>query len=628
MLTHVLHGRNNKLSLLLKLGDCLGRSLRENIEMFSVDDSKVTYLSESGKLIRGSYSLGNDVILENIELEDSDLFENHKKYNDFVSNNVTNLVRDLYGNDYSKAESDFSDLLSIWEQRLKFDKIKKKLHEKQDKFNETIKIIDTPEFSRLLESTKNIADHLKDNFEKIENIQEIKNAVKLSNTVSTAFDFPRLSYKSLVEGGSYKLKDGNQKSIYDMVCQQELIQKELLEARDNFEVIWASNNKVNELCGYLFNPDEKSLMKAMSEAVTEIPYLALASKKQLAKVVNNSLALNESVAITDKELRSFVSKLFEMKKPVKESVIKVLNEKYGINVNTLKDTPSFKNLLNTQVVIFESLARVCPKNSVNRTVLSEMSTMLKNKNGVEAIDVNDYLCAVFGSIGFTDMISEANMLRYLDTARLGDELKQVGDLLSQMGGGGAGDPMAGQPPNAEDQYPSDETLGGDGAMDAQGAADAAKAEFDQEAERAQIGQDQQGADLPPDGVPPEEGMPPEEEEAPAEEVPQDELVANIDKLHDLLADLTGEIAAAKEAAGEEGMEEEVPEEEGMEEEVPEEEGMEEEAPEEEEELDPVGQEDEDVDNDGDVDDSDSYLKNRRDTRSKAIKGKKKGNPHY
>ena len=621
MLTHVLHGRNNKLSLLLKLGDCLGRSLRENIEMFSVDDSKVTYLSESGKLIRGSYSLGNDVILENIELEDSDLFENHKKYNDFVSSNVTNLVRDLYGNDYSKAESDFSDLLSIWEQRLKFDKIKKKLHEKQDKFNETIKIIDTPEFSRLLESTKNIADHLKANFEKIENIQEIKNAVKLSNTVSTAFDFPRLSYKSLAEGGSYKLKDGNQKSIYDMVCQQELIQKELLEARDNFEVIWASNNKVNELCGYLFNPDEKSLMKAMSEAISEIPYLALASKKQLAKVVNNSLALNESVAITDKELRSFVSKLFEMKKPIKESIIKVLNEKYGINVNTLKDTPSFKNLLNTQVVIFESLARVCPKNSVNRNVLSEMSTMLKNKNGVEAIDVNDYLCAVFGSIGFTDMISEANMLRYLDTSKLGDELKQVGDLLSQMGGGGAGDPMAGggagdpmagQPPNAEDQYPSDETLGGEGSMDAQGAADAANAEFDQEAEEAQLGQgDQQGADLPPDGAPPEEGMPPEEEEAPAEEVPQDELVANIDKLHDLLADLTGEIAAAKEAAGEEGMEEEVPEEE---------------APE--EELDPVGQEDEDVDNDGDVDDNDSYLKNRRDTRSKAIKGKKKGNPHY
>ena len=38
-----------------------------------------------------------------------------------------------------------------------------------------------------------------------------------------------------------------------------------------------------------------------------------------------------------------------------------------------------------------------------------------------------------------------------------------------------------------------------------------------------------------------------------------------------------------------------------------------------EKLDPVGQEDDDIDNDGDVDKSDSYLKNRRKTVSKAIK---------
>ena len=36
-------------------------------------------------------------------------------------------------------------------------------------------------------------------------------------------------------------------------------------------------------------------------------------------------------------------------------------------------------------------------------------------------------------------------------------------------------------------------------------------------------------------------------------------------------------------------------------------------------LDPVGQEDDDVDNDGDVDDSDKYLKKRRDAISKAVK---------
>jgi hypothetical protein len=41
-----------------------------------------------------------------------------------------------------------------------------------------------------------------------------------------------------------------------------------------------------------------------------------------------------------------------------------------------------------------------------------------------------------------------------------------------------------------------------------------------------------------------------------------------------------------------------------------------------EELDPVGQEDEDINNDGKVDKTDDYLKNRRDTISKAIEGDK------
>ena len=40
-------------------------------------------------------------------------------------------------------------------------------------------------------------------------------------------------------------------------------------------------------------------------------------------------------------------------------------------------------------------------------------------------------------------------------------------------------------------------------------------------------------------------------------------------------------------------------------------------------LDPVGKEDEDVDNDGDVDDSDSYIKNKREKIGQAM-GKKKG----
>jgi len=591
MLTHVLHNRDNKLSLLIKMGDCLGRSLRENVELFSITENEVTYLTESNKIIKGQYSIDKDVILDNIKVDSASVFEDSKKYDTFVGNKVGDFVKNLYENSYPQAELTFSNLLSLWEDRLKFDKVKVKIREAKEKFGPSTNIINTPEFTRLLEATKNIADYLKENNDKIENIEEIKNSVKLSNTVSKAFDFPRLSYDILAENKSYTLKDGNSTSIYEMICQQELIRKELLTSKDNFDTVWASNDKINEMCGHVFNPEMEDLTKILSEAIAEVPYLALTSKKQLLNVINSSLALNESIAIKDKDLKEFASRIFELKKPAKELFIKTLNEQYGINVKTLKETPSFRSLLNAQVVVFESLARVCSKDSINKKILSEMGTLLKEKNGVEAIDVNDYLSALFYHIGFSDVLQENSFMNYVDLGRVATDLEKIGHVLKTMGGAQQGAPeeeqmmgggeeeqaMAGE----EEQYPSDETMDQDAPMDAEDAAAAANDEFDQEAEEQQLDQgmeqDQMG-----------EEMPDEEEEVPSEDIGQDQLMANLEKLNSLVADLTSEIESAKDEAGmgdeeELGGEEELPpEEEEAGEEAPEE-GMEEEMPEEEEE---------------------------------------------
>jgi len=594
-LTHVLHNRDNKLSLLIKMGDCLGRSLRENVELFSITENEATYLTESNKIIKGKYSIAKDVVLEDIKVESSDIFEDTKKYDNFVGNKVGDFIKNLYENSYPQAELTFSNLLSLWEDRLKFDKVKAKIREAKEKFGPSNNIINTPEFTRLLEVTKNIADHLKENNDKIENIEEIKNSVKLSNTVSKAFDFPRLNYDTLVENKSYTLKDGNSNSIYEMICQQELIRKELLTSKDNFDAVWASNDKINEMCGHVFNPEVEDLTKILSEAIAEVPYLALASKKQLLNVINKSLALNESIAIKDKDLKDFAARIFELKKPAKELFIKTLNEQYGININTLKDTPSFKSLLNAQVVVFESLARVCSKDSINKKVLSEMGNLLKEKNGVEAIDVNDYLSALFYHIGFSDVLQENSFMNYVDLGRVAMDLEKIGHVLKTMGGaqqgmpgeeqmmGGEEEQMMGDEEEqamagAEEQYPSDETLDQEAPMDAEDAAAAANGEFDQEAAEQQMDQGMEQDQM--------EEMPEEEEEIPSEEIGQDQLMANLEKLNSLVADLTTEIESAKDEAGmgeEEGLggEEELPpEEEEFGEEAPEE-GMEEEVPDEE-----------------------------------------------
>ena len=50
-------------------------------------------------------------------------------------------------------------------------------------------------------------------------------------------------------------------------------------------------------------------------------------------------------------LRTLYTKiLFEMKKPLKELTCQsMLQEKYGINLNNIKEVPTFKTLLNTEV---------------------------------------------------------------------------------------------------------------------------------------------------------------------------------------------------------------------------------------------------------------------------------------
>ena len=91
-----------------------------------------------------------------------------------------------------------------------------------------------------------------------------------------------------------------------------------------------------------------------------------------------------------------------MKKPARKQLTQILSEKYGINLQYLKESYSFKSLLNTQVVLFEAISRITPKNSVLRQVLSEISTSLKTKNGVQSLDLNNIIQQIFQHAGFSN----------------------------------------------------------------------------------------------------------------------------------------------------------------------------------------------------------------------------------
>jgi hypothetical protein len=530
MFSNIFEERDRKISVLVKLGDCLGRSLRENITLFSLDggNEEVSYLTENDKIITGKYIIDSDVVLENIRVQDSSLFKDETLYDSYVSEKINTLIENIHYTEYSTADSTFSDLLGLWENRLKLESVQSKLYSKSQKLSENSNITTSEEFSKLLEITPQLVEFLKENRDEIITVPEIRNGITLSNTVAEAFDFPQLSYEDLEESKSYTLKDGVNESIYEMICRQELVKRELLESKQEFEMVWASNGSVRKLASMIFESDEK-IVEAMCEVLKEVPYLAIASKKALFETFSNSLADADGLGVSEKDIQKFASKIFEYKKEVKETFIQSLNEKYGVNIQNLQEVPSFKSLVNTQVVIFEALSRLTPKRSLMKQVLSELSISMKNKAGVESIDVNDYLQKLFTESSYGELLEATKTVgRYskVDFKRVSQDL---GDMKKSM------DTLKDQIKHNEDpEYSSTENV------DQKKLAKSEKQEKKEEPKSPVTTQASPSSDPleRPDEIPAKDAEGPEEEE---EVKSQDDVVTDISSLENMVSDITSEL---------------------------------------------------------------------------------------
>ena len=510
MFAKLFEERDKTITHLVKLGDCIARSLRENVSLFAIDsnNSQVSYLTESGKVISGEFSIDRDVKLDSIKVQDSSVFEDGEQLDTFVNDKIHTFIESIHYGEYSSADDSFSDVLSLWENRLKLSTVQAKLYEQSSRLADVEKIIESSEFQKLVEVTPQLQEFLEENFEKITTVPEVRNAISLSNAVSQAFNFPRLTIEGLQESRSYTLKDGVSPSIYDMVCRQELVKRELIESKQSFDTIWADNASIQKLTGMIFESDE-AIVEALSEALQDIPYLALASKKSLFNTFSNCLTHADGIGVSDKDIQGFASRIFEYKKDVKKSFIENINEKYGVNIQNLQSPASFKSLANTQVVIFEALSRLSPKGSVLKEVLSEMAQGLKTKSGVECIDVNEYLLEMFVGAGYDEILEEA-----ATTTKEKVDFKRV-SKSSKRG-------------VKDEEYPSDETL--DDKKLAASEADETS-DKDTEAEAA-----------PPPPEDPDEADDAEEEEKVRSVGTQKDLVSDIGDLEDMIANMAAELA--------------------------------------------------------------------------------------
>ena len=404
--------RNKKITNLSLLADNLGHTLRENVSVFSIDgqSNQVTFITESGNIIEGNFYFTDKIILDNIVVESGEVFTDKEKFDSAAKNQISLLIESVYSNKLAESGDIFDSILDSWTQRIQFNETVDKLREKRESFNNTFNIIGTTEFERFIELSENISKFISENIDKIKQVPEIKNAVRLSNTISEAFNFNRLSLEQLAEQGSIEYGLSDSSDIYEMVCRQELIKREILESKKSFDSVWVTNEKVSNLASKVFEDDDAVIKQSLVEAFIEIPYLSLISKKQLSSTITKNLSvIHEDLEVSKSEIKEFTKKLFEMKKPLKSLVSNMLQEKYGVNLNNIKDAPTFKTLLNTQSLIFESLAKLAPRSSVIKESLIKMSEMLKSKNGVEAIDINKGLRYLFENSGLADVYEDSGI---------------------------------------------------------------------------------------------------------------------------------------------------------------------------------------------------------------------------
>ena len=168
MFDSIFEQRDKTVSNLVKLGDCLGRSLRENVALFSIDsvENKVNYLTESGKVITGYYTLNPDVVLEGIVVQDSEVFTDNERFDSFVNAKVNSLIENLHYNELGDADDAFEGILSLWEKRVKLDTVQARLTEKAHKLGSVENILNTQEFHQVLELRPQVIRFLQEGFEK------------------------------------------------------------------------------------------------------------------------------------------------------------------------------------------------------------------------------------------------------------------------------------------------------------------------------------------------------------------------------------------------------------------------------------------------------------------------------
>ena len=500
--------RNKDLTHIHKAADYLSRSLRENLKVFSVDsrNGRVTFLSEAEVAIHCDYEITKGAAhLSNFNIEPVAVMLSEKKISDKVEDSISEFVSSLRENRYDVADTSFDDVINLFEDRSNLTSLRDRIGKHMASFDEKTQIIESEEFSKLEQIKDILISYISENKEKVLGNKDISNSLRVANALRVAFDAPDSNYESLVEGARFTVDLCGDASLYEMICKQELVRQELLEAKEDFSNTWISNDAIQNLASCIYAKDE-ALQESLKDILAEVPYFAFATKADLNEVFTSVFEVNSTDVVTKKEIKEFTRKLYEWKKPAKEEITQMLDEKYGINVANLKFVPTFSNLARTQSVMFEVLSLISEDNSLVQDISREFSRFIAKKGGVETLVLNDFIVECFEE-ALNEPLKENLLMQYVDMPRLSRDISALKTLVvgdsAPMGGEMGGEEMEEEVPEEgmEEEVPEE-------GMEEEVPEESIGQEFGEEGMEEEVPGEEVGEEVPEEGMPEdEEGMP-------------------------------------------------------------------------------------------------------------------------
>ena len=427
MITSTFFGRDQSIAKVNLSMNYLSRVVRENMVLFDFDakNDKASFLTESNLIVDCTVAeTPGGVCLQNIQVNEANDLYSNQSVDDRVNESIRSFIGSLRDDEYSDAENNFSTILKSFQSRSRINEVRAKLERRALSFTDNQNILETAEYTKLGEIREKAVEYLKENKDTLLSFEEISNSLKLANALGKAFNVPRKTWEEVVSEGELNVPFDTQKTVFEMVCSQELIRSELSESKENFSRSWVKNEKIAALASCIYNDDD-TVLEALRSAITAVPYLALASKSDIKTVFASIYEASDVANISQKDIREYVARIFEFKKPIKQEILGELNESYGINVQNMKFVPTFSNLAKAQSVLFEALATTCEKESVVRDVFEAFSKCLRKKGGIQALDVNDF---IFGLFADAEVMSEGVLFREVDLDSLVESLFEAKEM--------------------------------------------------------------------------------------------------------------------------------------------------------------------------------------------------------